>query len=190
MRSCALKKIAGLPFMAAVTVFAALSPHAFAVTHVYEVVEEVFHAEKDYANAYMEVDLWVELTGPDATYRIPAFWDGGNTFRARLVATAPGEWRWSTSNQTGDSGLDGKSGTFSAEAWAEPEMQANPNRRGFIRSSANNHTLEYADGTPFFYAGDTWWSALTRIYSWDSDQGKAGISFQDALALRKAQGFN
>ena len=184
-----MRKFAALPLMAVVLAVATLGGRVLAETHVYEVVEKVFHAQKDYGNAYLEVDLWVELTGPGGTYRIPAFWDGGNTFRARLVATAPGEWRWSTSNQTGDSGLDGKSGTFSAAAWTESEMQANPNRRGFIRRSTNNHTLEYADGTPFFYAGDTWWSALTRIYSWDSDQGKAGISFQDALALRKAQGF-
>ncbi|MCP4261388.1 MAG: DUF4038 domain-containing protein [Planctomycetes bacterium] len=184
-----MRKFAALPLVAVVLAVATLSGRVFAETRVYEVVEKVFHAQKGYGNAYLEVDLWVELTGPGATYRIPAFWDGGNTFRARLVATAPGEWRWSTSNLTGDSGLDGKSGTFSAAAWTESEMQANPNRRGFIRPSTNNHTLEYADGTPFFYAGDTWWSALTRIYSWDSDQGKAGISFQDALALRKAQGF-
>jgi hypothetical protein len=185
-----MRKFAALPLMAVVLAVATLGGQVSAGTHVYEVVEKVFHAQKDYDNAYLEVDLWVALTGPGGTYRIPAFWDGGNTFRARLVATAPGQWRWSTSHQTGDSGLDGQRGTFSAAAWTESEMQANPNRRGFIRPSTNRHTLEYADGTPFFYTGDTWWSVLTKIYAWDSDQGKAGISFQDALALRKAQGFN
>ena len=159
-------------------------------THVYEVVEVTFHAEREVANPYMDVDLWVTLTGPGGTYRIPAFWDGGRTFRARLVATAPGEWHWSTGEHTGDSGLDNKDGAFSAVAWTEAEKRANPNRRGFIRVSENNHTLEYADGTPFFYTGDTWWCALTGIYAWASPEGESQVSFQDALALRKAQGFN
>ncbi len=158
--------------------------------HVYEVVEVTFSADNTYANPYLDVDLWVDLTGPGGTYKIPAFWDGGNTFRVRLVATAPGEWRWSTSNQTGDSGLDNKSGTFDTIAWTAAEIEENPNRRGFIRVASNQRTLEYADGTPFFHTGDTWWTALTHIFAWGSDEGVAGISFQDAIAKRKSQGFN
>ena len=158
--------------------------------HVYEVNEISFNANNTYENPYIDVDLWVTLDGPGGTYKLPAFWDGGNTFRARLVATAPGDWMWSTGDQTGDSGLDQKSGSFRAVAWTETEKEANPNRRGFLKVNENSRTLDYADGTPFFYTGDTWWCALNRIYSWDSDQGESGMSFQDALALRKAQGFN
>lgn len=185
-----MDKITSLALITAVLVFAAPSGQVHAETHVYEVVEATFSANKTYANSYIDVDLWVTLTGPGGTYRIPAFWDGGNTFRARLVATQPGDWQWSTGNQTGDSGLDNKNGSFHAVAWTEVEKKANPNRRGFIRVSPNNRTLEYADGAPFFYTGDTWWAALTRIYSWNSPQGESQISFQDALALRKDQGFN
>jgi hypothetical protein len=176
--------------VAATLVLAALRSETIAATHVYEVVEETFTANKVYTNPYIDVDLWVTLTGPGGAYQVPAFWDGGKTFRARLVATEPGAWAWSTGNRTGDSGLDNKAGSFRAAAWTEAEKRANPNRRGFIRPSANGRTLEYADGTPFFYTGDTWWSALTKVYSWGSPQGKSGISFQDALAVRKAQGFN
>ncbi len=161
------------------------------VSKVMEVNEITFHAEKQYANPYLEVDLWVDLSGPnELSYRIPAFWDGGQTFRARLVATDPGDWRWSTRTTTGDRGLDNKSGSFKATAWTEAEKEANPNRRGFIRVAADNHSLEYADGTPFFYTADTWWTALTGIYAWGTDDCVGGISFQDAIALRKSQGFN
>lgn len=168
---------------------AAPANNPMAETHVYEVLEETFLADRTYPNPYLDVDLWVTLVGPETTYRIPAFWDGGNTYRARLVATQPGTWRWSTGSRTGDTGLDNHVGAFRALAWTDSEKQANPNRRGFIRAAANRHTLEYADGTPFFYAGDTWWSALTRIYPWGHDDGLAGLSFQKAVALRKAQGF-
>ena len=159
--------------------------------HVYEVVEQTFTAKNTYTNPYLDVDLWVTLKGPGGTYRIPAFWDGGNTFRVRLVATRPGEWTWSTGSQTGDDGLDQQSGRFSAAAWSEAEKLVNPNRRGFIK--VNGKTLQYADGTPFFLAADTRWTALTGIYHWDSGTGgvgMAGITFQDMVALRKAQGFN
>lgn len=177
------------------TAFAAFSATTFggplpAAIHVHEVVEEAFVATGTYDNPYLDVDLWVDLTGPGGTYRVPAFWDGGNTFRVRLVATTPGTWQWSTGSNMGDSGLDNKRGAFEAIAWTEAEMEANPNRRGFIRVAPDEHTLEYADGTPFFYVGDTWWTALTGTYAWDSDQCLSEISFQKAIALRKAQGFN
>ena len=161
-----------------------------AATHVYEAVEATFTATRTYNNPYTDVNLWVNLTGPSGTYRIPGFWDGGNTFRVRLVATTPGTWQWSTDSQTGDHGLDNQRGAFEAIAWTDAEKKINPNRHGFIRVAPNQHTLEYADGTPFFYTGDTWWSALTGIYAWDSDLCLANISFQSAIALRKAQGFN
>ncbi|MFC1762463.1 DUF4038 domain-containing protein [Planctomycetota bacterium] len=173
---------------AGVTVSAHAEANAVKVMAVNEIS---FNAQKEYANAYMDVDLWVDLNGPDGlSYRIPAFWDGGQTFRVRLVAIKPGKWTWSTGKTTGDSGLDNKSGSFDASTWTEAEKEANPNRRGFIRVASNKHTLEYADGTPFFYTADTWWSALTKVYAWGTDDCWAEISFQDAIAHRKAQGFN
>jgi hypothetical protein len=182
------KSILSIPVLVLLT--AILSGCSAPVTHVYEVVEETFTARNTYDNPYTEVDLWVSLSGPGGSYKIPAFWDGGDTFRVRLVATAPGTWTWSTGKKTGDRGLDNKKGSFEAIAWEDSELEENPNRRGFIRVAENQRTLEYADGTPFFYTGDTWWSMLTGIYAWDSDEGLSGISIQKAIDLRKAQGFN
>jgi hypothetical protein len=185
-----MNKLTSLSLMAAVLLFAVQGGKANAETHVYEVVEETFNANTTHVNPYVDVDLWVTLTGPGGTYKVPAFWDGDNAFRVRLVATQPGVWEWSTGDRTGDSGLDSKSGSFRAVAWTDAQKKANPNRRGFIKPGANGHTLQYADGTPFFYTGDTWWCALTKVYSWGSSEGESEISFQEALALRKAQGFN
>ena len=101
--------------------------------HVYEVVEETFTARNSYDNAYLDVDLWVDLTGPGGvSYRIPAFWDGGQTFHVRLVATAPGNWSWSTGFTTGDAGLDNQTGTFNAVAWTEAEKEAVPKSGKFV----------------------------------------------------------
>ena len=68
--------------IAAVFLVTALSCNVITTTHVYEVVELTFNANKTHANPYIDVDLWVNLNGPGGTYRIPAFWDGGNNFRA------------------------------------------------------------------------------------------------------------
>jgi len=157
---------------------------------VWEKVEITFQANNDYKNPYMDVDLWIDLKGPEKNYRIPAFWDGGNTWRARLVATTSGHWQWSTGKVIGDSGLDEQQGSFTAEKNSKTAIKENPNLHGFICVHPEGHTLEYADGTPFFFTGDTWWNAFTGIYAWDSNQGAAGISFKDALAIRKSQGFN
>ena len=51
---------------------------AFAQTaHTWEVQEIVLHAAKPYANAYKDVDAWVELKGPNFSKRVYGFWDGG-----------------------------------------------------------------------------------------------------------------
>ena len=158
---------------------------------VMEVKEVSFTSAEKYTNPYLNVDLWVSLVGPNGeNYKIPAFWDGENIFKARLVATAPGTWKWSTGNTTGDKGLDNKTGAFNADACSEAEKIANPNKRGFIHVNKSGSTLEYADGTPFFYTGDTVWTALTKVFSWNSAAGKAGISFQDYFTARKKQGYN
>ncbi len=168
-----------------------------ASSHVWDVQEITFSASRDYANPYAEVVTWVELEGPGFTRRVYGFWDGGRTFKVRVAATAPGEWRFTSgSNQPDDAGLNGKRGTFVALAWSEAEKRANPNRRGVLRPTANGRALEYADGTPFFLLGDTWLAASTWRLPFkgirpDPDYVPGpGISFEEAVAFRKRQGFN
>lgn len=163
----------------------------------WEMQQLVFHAENPYDNPYTEVDVWVQLKGPDFDKRVYGFWDGGNRFVVRLVATEPGEWSWELgSNQPQDAGLNDRRGSFTATGWSEAEKRENPNRRGFVRVSENGHALEYADGTPFFMVGDTWLAGSTwrlpfrdAITSDDYEPGP-GIGFEDAVNYRKNQGFN
>ena len=160
---------------------------------VMEVVEIAFISQEQYINPYIDVDVWVELkkSGPTTeVYRIPIFWDGDNVFRARLVATSPGDWTWNIINETVanlDPAFIDKSGSFTAFA---ADVSANPNNRGFIRTAPNKRTLEYADGTPFFYTADTSWSALTEVFGFNQANDISGISFQDYILARKSQGFN
>jgi hypothetical protein len=183
-------------------VFSVLLPRAHArlnrgEVHVWETQEITLQAARAYANPYADVVCWIELEGPGFARRITGFWDGDRTFRVRFVATTPGEWRWRTgSNQADDTGLNGGTGALRAVAWAPADLEQNINRRGFIRAAPGGHTLEHADGTPFFLVGDTWLAASTWRLPFrgmpaapDVVPGP-GLSFEDAVAWRKRQGFN
>ena len=50
-----------------------------------------------------------------------------------------------------------------------------------LRASANKRYFEHADGTPFYWLGDTWWSGLSDRLSWEG--------FQKLTADRKEKGF-
>ncbi len=165
--------------------------------HTWEMKEIVLKSEKVYDNYYTNVTCWVELNGPGFSKRVYGFWDGGNIFKVRVVATKPGEWKWvSKSNQPNDSGLNNQSGKFTAVKWNEKEKELNPNRRGFIKSTLNGHALEYADGTPYFMVGDTWLAGSTwrlpfrNSKSSDNYEPGPGMGFEDAVLYRKKQGFN
>ncbi len=169
---------------------------------VMHVVEVSFTSQATYNasfTAYMNVDVWVNLNGPGGkAYKIPVFWDGGNDFRARLVATSTGTWNWSidaTTVANADQGFLGnnvKNGSFIATSAGS--VTTNANNQGFIRVAANNRTLEYADGTgnvaPFFYTADTSWAILTDIFDYNTNSGVSDISFTQYINARKNQGFN
>ena len=137
--------------------------------HVWEKAEITLRAEKSYENPYTDVEVWVDLEGPGFSKRCYGFWDGDNVFRVRVLATAPGIWTWRSGSNQSDAGLNEKTGELTATAWSEAQKEKNPCRRGMVRASANGRAFEYADGTPFFLLGDTWWSAGTFRYRWYDD---------------------
>jgi hypothetical protein len=95
---CAVLSLAALPASPAV--------------HVWEKQEITLTAQEKFDNAYRDVDVWVDLNGPGFARRVYGFWDGGSTFRVRVLATAPGEWTWvSGSNTYISSGNNGNYGS-------------------------------------------------------------------------------
>jgi len=117
------------------------------------------------------------------SYAVPAFWDGGKTWKARFAAPAVGEWSYAASSS--DPAIQAVKGSFQCVAWSDAERAASPTRHGFVRVAGNGSRagryFEYADGTPFLWIGDTWWPWLKR-----------GISFTRAKQViddRSARGF-
>ena len=189
-----MRTMRGKACLGAALLTALVTAQGAAPIHVWEKQELTFTSARAFANAYTDVTVWVDLTGPNFKKRVYGFWDGGQTFRVRVLATEPGTWTWRSGSQPVDPGLAGRSGSFVATAWTEEEKQRNPLRRGFLRPTANHHALEHADGTPFFAIGDTWYAAGTNRFRWYDDDQQRPIGptagFKDYVRYRKAQGFN
>lgn len=172
------------------------SVHAGERYHVWETMEISLNAQKHYANPYTDVDVWLRLKGPNFDRKVYGFWDGGDTFRVRVVGTKPGTWTWTSDSNQNDSGLNNQSGSFTAVPWTEKEKESNPNRRGTIRPTPNGRALQYADGTPFFLLADTHWAAATWRYPYKGREPAPAfqlgpnMGFEETAQHLKGKGFN
>ncbi len=187
--------IAPLLFFAAVVLCFIPARGAFGDTfHVWEKVEITLRSERSYENPYVDTEVWVDLKGPGFDKRCYGFWDGADVFRVRVLAKSPGTWRWMSGSNQSDQGLNGKTGEFEAVVWPKTQIEENPCRRGMVKASENGHAFQYADGTPFFLLGDTWWPTGTFRYRWYDDERAREIGpkagFKDFVRFRRKQGFN
>jgi hypothetical protein len=139
-------------------------------------------AAAPYRDPFQEVAVRVLFTDPDGgVLRVPAFWAGGDVWRARYASPIPGThlFRSECSADT-DGGLHGVEGRVEVTSYAG----GNPlYRHGPIRIAENRRHFAYADGTPFFWLGDTWWMGLCHRLHWPEE-------FEQLIADRLAKGFN
>jgi hypothetical protein len=159
--------------------------------HVWEKVELELEATGSFGNPYTDVTVWVDLEGPDFKKRCYGFWDGGNRFLVRVTAPASGSWAWTSGSSPKDPGLSGKTGSFEATAWSDEEKEQNPCRHGFLMATGNGHAFQYADETPCFLLGDTWWAMGTHRFPWhEGDTSQTPKTFPFYVELRRSQGYN
>ena len=162
--------------------------------HCWEKFEIELTAKNDYQNAYCELDVWVLLQGPNFNKKVYGFWDGGKSFKIRIAPMSAGKWSWCSGSNSEDEGLNGIKGSLTAIDWTEEEKTANPCRRGMVVATKNGHGFQYADNTPYFMLGDTWWSAPTYRFPWFDDNNERPVGpemgFKDYVRYRKNQGYN
>lgn len=145
------------------------------------VVEIRFQAEKSWKNPFLEVELDVVFIDPQGGRKmVPAFWEGGNQWKVRYASPILGIHRYrSECSDTGDVGLHGINGQVKIiPFYGENKLY----RHGPIQVAAGGRYFEHADGTPFFWLGDTWWKGLCKRLTWEG--------FQELTADRKRKGFN
>ena len=153
-------------------------------TSVYRCTEWTLTAAKVRKDAWGEIAVTAEITGPDGQIlRTPAFWDGGDTWRVRLTAAIPGTWQVrSECSDATDAGLHGQ--VAALQVSPADTSSANPfYRHGPVRIAESGQYFEYADGTPFNWLGDTWWMLMSERVSWPE-------GFKRLTARRVEQGFN
>ena len=143
--------------------------------------EIVFHATKAHADPFNDVSLDVLFTDPDGVQvRVPAFWDGGDVWKVRYASGRAGLHKYETScSDPDDRGLNHVHGALEIV----PYRGRNPLfKHGPIQVAPDKRHLEYADGTPFFWLGDTWWMGLAKRLHWPDE-------YQALTADRVKKGF-
>ncbi|WP_236965638.1 apiosidase-like domain-containing protein [Hydrogenophaga sp. SL48] len=150
--------------------------------HQNQAIEIRFQSETAYAEPFKDVELDVAFTAPSGnTVVVPAFWAGETTWCVRYASPETGVHAFKTQcSDEGNPSLHGQVG----EAHIEPYLGDNPlYRHGGIRVAEDRRHFCHADGTPFFWLGDTWWMGLCGRLSWPDD-------FQALAHNRKETGFN
>jgi Protein of unknown function (DUF4038)/Domain of unknown function (DUF5060) len=143
------------------------------------IFEQTFASQKSYADPFNEVDVDVVFTKDGETWRVPAFWRGGSKWTVRFAPPAAGQYTYHLeSTDKANPDLNGHEARVSIAAY---EGTSALRRHGMVRVSGDKRYFEQADGTPFYWLGDTWWTGLSDRLSWDG--------FQKLTANRKAKGF-
>lgn len=146
-------------------------------TETWRCAELTFLSEKDYGDPFGDVTMDLLLIGNGKQYTIPAFWDGGNVWKARVACPAAGTWYYRTvCSDKNNAGLHGKTGAIEC---IEYTGGLDVYKHGFPTTGAGKKYFTYADGTPFFYLGDTHWSL--------GDETPDMV--REIAAKRAAQGF-
>jgi hypothetical protein len=144
-------------------------------------MEWTYSSGKAYADPWNDVEVEVVFADPQGhEQRVPAFWSGEQDWKIRYAPPAPGRYTYRTvSSDETNPDLNGQTGTLEVSSYSgrNPLIKHGP-----LRVASNRRYFEHADGTPFFWLGDTWWMGLCGRLRWPED-------FQRLAADRVEKGF-
>jgi hypothetical protein len=149
-------------------------------TEANRVIEIELRSEIQNRNPFTEIEFDAIVTKPDGKeLRVPGFWAGGDRWCFRYASNQLGKHTWRTEcTDEANAGLHGATGDITV---AKYEGDNPLYRHGPIRVAKNKRYFEHADGTPFFWLGDTWWKGLCKRLTWEG--------FQELAADRRKKGF-
>lgn len=147
----------------------------------FEVLEWEYISRFIYSDPFnqVELDVVIEHTNGNS-WKVPAYWAGGNTWRVRFSPPEPGLYQVNTlCSDPENASLHGIGGSILVREYSgdHPLLV-----HGSLRVSEDRRTLEFEDGTPFFWLGDTWWMGLCQRLRWPDE-------FQLLTADRLSKGF-
>jgi Protein of unknown function (DUF4038)/Domain of unknown function (DUF5060) len=136
-------------------------------------------SRKSYADPFNDVDVDVVFTKDGQSWRVPTFWRGGMQWTVRFAPPTPGDYAYHLeSTDPGNPDLNGHAGRVTITGYTGKNALL---KHGMLRVSANRRYFEYADGTPFYWLADTWWTGLSDRLPWEG--------FQELAFDRKRKGF-
>ena len=151
-------------------------------TQANQITEIRLQSRSVYKDPFNEITLDAIFIDPSGTTRkIPAFWAGSDIWCIRYASPILGLHYFTTvCSDTGNAGLHDYTGVIEVILYNGD----NPLwRHGAPRVADDNRHFAHADGTPFFWLGDTWWMGLTKRLSWPNE-------FQQLTKDRVSKGFS
>lgn len=142
-----------------------------------QLAEWDYISEIHYSDPFNDVTLEVIIDNGKRRWKVPAFWRGEERWSVRF--SAPETGTYSVRSQCSDkhnSSLHDITHTLHinlSERETHKALAVNPDKR----------TLQYDNGDPFLWLGDTWWMGL-------SDRLRYPEEFHALAQDRKAKGFN
>ncbi len=121
------------------------------------------------------------------TLRLPGFYYGQNIFCLRFAPTKTGIWDFTV--ESSYDFLASCSGTVDALPY-DGELEIY--KRGFLKTDKEHKYFMYADGTPFFYLGDTHWGMYKEEFDSPGAYAKnikTDSHFKYIVDKRVEQGF-
>ena len=141
-----------------------------------------------YGDPFGEAEVTATFRGPDGSVLVrPAFWDGEASWKIRFAPNVIGKWSLTvTCNDKHNAGLNiDVPWSFNCVPYTGVwELY----RRGFLRVVQGDRYFTYADGTPFFYLGDTHWFLPSEAEGRSNVVGVVS-QFHHMVDHRVSQGF-
>ncbi|AQX78942.1 hypothetical protein BWO91_02045 [Plantibacter flavus] len=145
---------------------------------------------QEYAHPDTDVSITAHFRGPSGqVIELPGFWDGGDAFAVRFAPTETGRWTYTvTASDETNAGLHRVTGELDAVPYTGDHAIY---RHGFIRESDDRRAFVYADGTPFFWLGNTHWQAANyeRLDTSNNPYAAGTSQFHSVVDSDQARGF-
>ena len=160
-------------------------------TRVYKRCEIILQSTKHYDNPFMDVDIDATFTHTDGTViKIPGFWNGENQWKVRFSSEKEGLWQYEVVCTDKENASLFDKGTIEAEPCLNPKNELE--KHGYVRLAPGKKHMVHADGTPFFYLGDTHWMMpdFERLHECNYPGCSCGNQFKHLADDRIKKGFN
>jgi len=157
------------------------------ITQQWVALEISFESSITYTKPLYQAELDVLFTAPTGeVMKMPGFWDGGTTWKVRFAPTMYGVWTYKTTcTDTANTGLNGQEGKIGCNIY---KGDLAIYQHGFVKAETGKRYFMYADGTPFFYLGDTHWTMSDEDFDSSEVEGIAS-QFKYLVDKRVEQGF-